>query len=93
MQRLLVDGDVHLEAGVLHGVGGEVLDGGHHVALDAPGEGGAHLADVVGVLAVGLLGPSPGGVTEHVHAHAAVEVGAHGAELLPDGVADALLQL
>ena len=33
----LGDLDIHLESGVLDGVGGEVLDRRHGVALDAPG--------------------------------------------------------
>ena len=65
----------------------------HHVALHAPGEGGAHLAEVVRILAVGLLGPAPGRVAEDVDAHAAVEVGADGAELAADRLADALLEI
>ena len=69
------------------------LTRGHDVALHAPGEGGAQLADVVRVLAVGLLGPAPGRVAEHVHAHAAVEVGADGPQLAADGLADALLEV
>ncbi len=93
MERHLVDGDVHGEPGVLHRVAGEVLDAGHGVALHAPGQGGAHLAHVVGVLAVGLLGPSPGGMAQDVDAHAAVQVGAHGPQLGPDGLADPLLQV
>ena len=93
MQRLLVDRDVDAEAGVLHGVQGEVLHAGHGVALHAAREGGAQLADVERVLAVRLLRPTPGRVAQHVHAHAAVEVGADGAQLAADGVADALLEV
>ncbi len=93
VQRHLVDGDVHREAGVLHRVAGEVLDAGHGVALHAPGQGRPHLADVVGVLPVGLLGPAPCRMAEDVHADPAEEVGAHGPQLLTDGLADPLLQL
>ena len=69
------------------------LTRGHHVPLHAAGERGAHLAEVVRVLAVGLLRPAPRGVAEGVHAHAAVEVGAHRPQLPPDGLADALLEV
>ena len=60
---------------------------------DAAGEGGTQLAEVVGVLAVGLLGPTPRRVAEGVHAHAAVEVGTDRAQLAADGLADALLEV
>ena len=89
----LVDGDVDGEAGVLHRVAGEVLDAGHGVSLHAPGQGGAHLADMVRVFPVGLLGPSPRRVAEHVHAHAAVQIGAHCPQLLADGRADPFLEV
>ena len=89
----LVDGDVDLEALVLHGVQGVVLGAGHGVALDAAGEGGAHLAQDARVLAVGLLDAAPGGVAGQVDAHPAEEVAAHGAHLGADGVTDALLKV
>ena len=82
VQGLLVHLDVDLEAGVLHRVAREVLHRGHHVALHAPGERGAHLAHVVGILAVGLLGAAPRRVAQQVHADAAVEVGADGSQLV-----------
>ncbi len=93
VQRAVVDGDVDSEAGVLHRVGGEVLDRRHHVALHPSGQRRAHLAEVVGVLAVGLLRPSPRRVAQGVHADPAVQVGAHGPQLAPDGIADALLEV
>ena len=93
VQRDVVDLDVDGEAGVLHRVAGEVLHAGHHVALQAAGERGAELADVVRVLAVGLLGATPGRMAQHVHADGAGEVGADGAQLAPDRVADALLEV
>lgn len=93
VQGLVVDGDVDPEPGLLHRVAGEVLHARHGVALDAPGEGGAHLADVVRVLAVGLLGPAPPRVAEHVDAHPAVQVGADRPQLAADGLADALLEV
>ena len=93
VQGDLVDLDVDLEARVLHRVAREVLHAGHHVALDAAGQRCPDLADVVRILAVGLLCPSPRRVAEHVHAHAAVEVGTDGSELAADGVADALLEV
>ncbi len=93
MEGDLVDGDVHGEAGVLHRVAGEVLDAGHGVALHAAGQGGAHLAHVMGILAVGLLGPAPGRVAQDVDAHPAVQVGSHRPQLEADGLADPLLEL
>ncbi len=93
MEGDLVDLDVDGEAGVLHRVAGEVLHARHHVALQAPGQRGAELADVVRVLAVGLLGPAPRRVAQQVDAHGAGEVGADGAQLAADGVADPLLEV
>ena len=55
-------------------------------------EGGGHLAYMARILAVGLLGPAPGGVAQQVHAHRAGEGGARGPQLGADGLADALLQ-
>ena len=49
--------------------------------------------DVVGVLAVGLLGPAPGRMAEDVDAHPPVEVGADRPELAADGLADPLLEV
>jgi hypothetical protein len=89
----LVDIDVDGEAGVLHRVAREVLDAGHGVALDAPGQGGTHLADVMGVLAVGLLGAPPGRMAEDVDAHTSVEVGSDSPQLPTDGLADALFEV
>ena len=83
---------VHLEAGVLHRVAREVLHARHHVALQSPGEGGGHLADMAGVLAVGLLGPAPGGMAQQVHAHRTSEGRTRGPQLGADGLADAFLQ-
>ena len=74
MQRDVVDLDVDGEAGVLHRVAREVLDAGHHVALQTACQGGAELADVVRVLAVGLLCSAPRRVPQHVDAHGAGEV-------------------
>ena len=88
----LVDPHVDPEARVLHRVARVVLDAGHHVPLRAPHQGGAHLAEQVGVLAVGLLGPAPRRVAQQVDADAAEEVGALGPGLDPDGVTDLLLQ-
>ena len=92
VQGPLVGGDVHLEAGVLHRVAGEVLHARHHVALQAPGEGGGHLAHMAGILAVGLLGAAPGGVAQQVHAHRAGEGCPRGPQLGADRLADALLE-
>ena len=61
VQGDLIHGDVDLEAGVLHRVAGEVLDAGHGMALHAPGERSPHLAHVMGIFAVGLLGPPHAG--------------------------------
>ncbi len=89
----LVHGDVDRETSVLHRVAGEMLHTGHRVLLNPPGECGTHLTDVVGVLAVGLLCSSPGGVTQQVHAHPSVEVGADRAQLRADRLADPLLEI
>ena len=92
VEARLVDGDVDLEAGVLHGVQCVVLGAGHHVLLRAADERGAELAEVVGLVAVGLLGASPGGMAGQVDADAAEEVAALGADLAPDGPADLFLE-
>ena len=93
VERDLVDLDVDLEPGVLHRVDREVLHGGHHVALQAPGERGSHLADVVGVLAVRLLRPAPRRVPQDVDAHRPREVGARRTQLASDRVADTFLEI
>jgi hypothetical protein len=93
VQGDLVDLDVDGESGVLHRVAREVLGAGEHVALETAGHGGTELADVVGVLAVGLLRPAPRRVAQHVHADGAGEGGARGAQLAPDCLADPLLEL
>ena len=93
MQRSLVDLDVDAEAGVLHRVEREVLHARQHVALQSSGERRRHHAHVVRVLAVGLLGPAPGGMTEQVHAHRAGVGGAAGAQLGADRLADAFFQV
>ena len=58
-----------------------------------PHERGAHLAEQVAVLAVGLLGPTPRRMAQQVDAHPGEQVGAVRAGLDPDGVADRLLEL
>ena len=63
-----------------------------HVALHAAGQRRAQLADVVRVLAVGLLRAAPRRVAQHVHAHGAGEVGADRPQLPTDRVADPLLE-
>ncbi len=93
VQGDVVDFDVDGEAGVLHRVAREVLHARHHVALQTAGEGGAELADVMRVLAVRLLGPTPRGVAQHVDAHRAGEVRTDRAQLATDGVADAFLEV
>ena len=50
---------VHLEPRVLDAVAGEMLGAAHDVSLQTADEGRAHLADMLGVLAVGLLRASP----------------------------------
>ena len=92
-QVVVVHGDVDPQAGVLHGVAGEVLHARHHVALGAPHEGGAHLAEQVGVLAERLLRPSPRRVAQQVHAHPGEQVGAERPALDADDVADPLLEV
>ena len=93
MEGDLVDLHIDLEAGVLDGVGGEVLHRGHGVALDPSRQRRAHLANVVRILAIGLLGTAPGRVTQQVDAHAAEERGTHGTQLDADGVTDPLLEI
>ena len=70
-----------------------VLGARHDPALGAPGEGGPDLAEVVRIVAVGLLGPTPGRVAGQVDADPAEEVAAQGADLPADHVADLLLEL
>ena len=93
VQGDVVDLDVDGEAGVLHRVAREVLDAGHDVALQAPGQGGAELADVVRVLAVGLLGPAPRRVAQQVDADRPGQVRPDGPQLPADGVTDPLLEV
>ena len=93
MEGNLGDLDIHLESGVLDGVGGEVLDRRHGVALDAPGQGCAHLTDVVRIFTVGLLGSAPGWMTEQVDTDPAIESGPHGPQFSADDVADPLLEV
>ena len=92
-QRALVDAHVDLEPRVFDAVEGIVFGAGHDVALHAAHQGGPHLAQVVGILAKGLLGAAPGGMPQQVDAHPAKVVGAQGARFNADGVADALLQV
>ena len=83
---------VDLEPGVLDAVAGEVLGAAHDVPLQTTDEGRAHLADVVGVLAVGLLRAAPARVAEQVEARGQADVGALGARLPSDRFAYALFQ-
>src|SRR3712207_885332 len=92
-ERPLGDAHVHPKTRVLYAVEREVLDTGHRVPLHAAHQGGAHLAEVVRILTVGLLGPPPGWVPQEVDAHAPEEVGALGTQLDAYDVADPLLQL
>jgi hypothetical protein len=92
-QVVVVDGHVDPQAGVLHRVAREVLHARHHVALGAPHEGGTHLAEQVGILAEGLLRPSPGRVAQQVHAHPGEQVGAQRPALDADDVAHPLLEV
>ena len=63
VQRALVHHDIHLEPRPFDAVARVVLDAGHDVALDPAHQGRAHLAQVMGILPVRLLGaaPRPGG--------------------------------
>ena len=70
VQRALVGRDVDGEPRVLHRVAREVLHAREHVLLHAAGERGAHLAEQVRILAVGLLRPTPRRMAEQVHADA-----------------------
>ncbi len=89
----LVDLDVDREPGVLHRVARKVLHTREDMALETPGQRRPHLTDMVGVLAVGLLGPTPRRMPEQVHAHRAGEIGAGRTQLAPDRVADPLLEV
>ncbi len=93
MERDLVDLDVDGEPGVLHRVAGEVLHARQHVALETTGQRRTELADVMRVLAVRLLRPTPRRVPQHVDAHRPGEVRARGPQLTTDGIADPLLEL
>ena len=86
------DGDVDREPRVLHRVAREVLHARVHVLLHPARERRAHLAEQVRILAVRLLGATPGGVAEQVHAHAAEVRRADGAGLEPDDAPDRLLE-
>ncbi len=89
----LADPDVDRVACLLDGVEGVVLGAGHHVVpLRSHRQGRGHLAQQVGVLAVGLLGTSPQGMAEQVQAGSQPHVGALGARLLRGRAADAVLQ-
>ena len=88
----VVGGDVDREPRVLHRVAREVLHAREHVLLHAAGERGAHLAEQVRVLAVGLLRATPRRVAQQVHADAAEVGGADGPRLEPDDAPDLLLE-
>ena len=92
VERPFVDRHVDPEPGLLHRVAREVLHAGHDVVLQPPGQRGGHRPDMVGILAVRLLGPPPAGVSQQVHAHSAGVRGTHGAQLGPDGPTDPLLE-
>ncbi len=84
---------VDSEARLLDAVTGEVLGAAHHVPLQPPDEGRAHLADVLGVLAVRLLRAPPSRVAEQVEAWGKADVGPVGARLPPYGFTNALLEV
>jgi hypothetical protein len=63
------------------------------MALDAAGHRRPQRADVQRVLAVGLLGAAPAGMTQQIHTHRRQPVGAETARLPGDRLADPLLQL
>ena len=77
MQSLLVDAHIHFESSIFHGVGGEMLDARHGVALYPTGERRSETANVMGVFALGLLGASPGWMAQDVDTYPAVQVGPH----------------
>ncbi len=85
--------DIDLEACPFDAVGGKMLDAGHDVTLHAAHQRRSHLAEMVRILAVGLLCPTPGGVTQQVDAHATEVVGTLGTRFHADGIPDALLQV
>lgn len=93
MQRHVVHCDVDREAGVLHGIAGEVFHARHGMALDPPHQGRPEFTHMEGIFAVGFLRSTPGGVSQDIDADPAEEVGSDRPELLPDGLADALFEI
>ena len=63
------------------------------MALDAPGHRRPQRAYVQGVLAIGLLSPTPARMAQQIYAHCRQPVGPEAASLPCDRSADALLQL
>ena len=92
-QHVLGHPDVDPESGLLHGVQGEVFDAGHQPRARALDCCSTHGAQQQGVLAIGLLGPSPTGGIGEVDAHAGPQVGAPGPSLHTDGTGDFALQI
>ncbi len=88
----LVHGHVDPEPGLLHRVAGEVLHAGHDPGLQAPSQGGRHLADVVWVFAIGLLGATPPGVSEQVHTDRTGVGRSHRPQFGADHLTDPLLE-
>ena len=89
-----VAADVDREADVFDGVHREVLHRGDDVmGLQPDGEGGAHFSEMVRILAIGLLSPSPPRVAQEVHADRAGEGAPLGARLNAHDLADAALQV
>jgi hypothetical protein len=92
--RALVADDVDLEPRVLHAVQREVLDRRDHVVgLDALRQRRAHLADVVRVLAIGLLCAPPRRVAQQVDADRPRQRAPLRPRLHPHDLADAALQV
>ncbi len=83
VERVLVDGDVDREPRVLHRVAARSASRTPSRAPAPRGSGAAPISPQHRVLAVGLLGPPPGGVAQQVHADRRRVVGAEGASSRP----------
>ena len=93
VQRRLVGLHIDHRSSVLHAVQREVLRACHHVALGTSDQRRAEFTEMVGVVAVRLLCPTPRGMAQEVDAHTPEEVATLRTDLAPDHVADLLLQL
>ena len=89
MENPFADPDVNFEAGVFNAVDRKMLDGRHHIlGLRSFDQGCAHFADMMRVLAIGLLRASPCRVAQQVDADIAEQRQAERARLDSHGDAD-----